>query len=156
MPDPACTAVTGRFTPASFLAQKAGTAISWFRRRSLVTLPAATLLLAACAGGPAEFAFYDLNQSQGTVVPILAVTPRKPVDDPKLRFGGGRNSDLSYADIKVWVPEDRKLGTIKPPSSTPDPSSEFGVTDIDEVASESGALARINAQLKQLPPDDRI
>ncbi|WP_299474626.1 alpha/beta fold hydrolase [uncultured Roseibium sp.] len=156
MPDPAFTAVTERLAPATFFTHLTSAAMVKVRRHALASLAVMCLLLVACAGGPAEFALYDPAPAQGSVVPILAITPRKPVDDPKLRYGDGRNSDLSYADIDVWVPDDRKLGTIKPPSHTPDPSSEFGVTGIDEVASESDALARINAQLKRLPPDDRI
>jgi len=114
------------------------------------------LFLAACAGRPAEFAFYDATEAEGTSVEILAVTPRKPVDDPTLRYGGGRNSELSYADIGVWVPENRDLGTIRTPSRAPDPSIEFGITSFRDVASRRDALAIVNAQLRRLPPSDRI
>ncbi|WP_434055768.1 MAG: alpha/beta fold hydrolase [Roseibium sp.] len=114
------------------------------------------LFLAGCAGTPAQFELIDDLQSEGTTVPIFAVTPRKPIDDPKIRFGGGRSSELSYAEIDVWVPEDRKPGTIKVPSRNPDPATEFGVTGMRETGSAAEQLALINAQLRRLKPSDRI
>ena len=128
----------------------------WVRVASYLLGLGVALFLAACAGTPAQFELIEHMQSEGKTVPIFAVTPRKPVDDPKIRFGGGRNSDLSYAEIDVWVPKDRKPGTIKTPSRDPDPATEFGVTRFRETKSASEQLALINAQLRRLKPSDRI
>lgn len=131
--------------------------IAWFTK-IVGHLPgqAMILFLAACASAPAQFELIDGVQSEGTTVPIFAVTPRQPVDDPKVRFGGGRNSELSYAEIDVWVPKDRKPGTIKVPSRDPDPATEFGITGMRETGSAAEQLALINTQLRRLKPSDRI
>ncbi len=141
------------------LVEKTGAAglSAWFAMRARrLSVLGMVLFLAACASAPAQFELIDDAQSEGTTVPIFAVTPRKPVDDPKVRFGGGRNSELSYAEIDVWVPENRKPGTIKTPSPDPDPASEFGVAGFRETGSAQEQLALINAQLRRLKPSDRI
>ncbi|MEM9104709.1 MAG: alpha/beta hydrolase [Pseudomonadota bacterium] len=120
-----------------------------------LTFAVLALLLSACAAPKAQFAYYTAETADGLSVSVLAATPREPVDDPSLRFNGGRHQELSFAEIDVWIPRDRKPGTIKLPSDNPDPASEFGVTGLKEIDTDREALQTINRKLRDLPAGER-
>lgn len=91
----------------------------------------------------------------GTSVSILTVTSRAAEDDRSIPFAGGRSASLSYAEIDVWVPENRKPGSIKLPDEKPDPQTQFGITGLTDLESQAAVLNALNRQLDRLPPDNR-
>ena len=115
-------------------------------------------LIAGCGGSPAEFDFVQQSPdgaSLGSVTQVLVATPRNPVDDPRFRFGRGRSDTLSYADIRVWVPNNRKPGSIKTPKGTADPRRDFAITEYAAIDGGGDFLKQINADLARLPEEDR-
>jgi len=113
------------------------------------------VLIAGCSGRPAEFAFYQDEIAEGTSVPIVTVTSRAAEGTAEQPYAGGRSTALSFAEIDVWVPEDRKPGSIKLPNDNPDPATQFGVTNTADLPSETAVLSALNRQLGLLPPNSR-
>lgn len=69
--------------------------------------------------------------SEGTVVPVLVATTRRPTADAGILFTGERGSRLSFAQIDVSVPPGHKSGEIEWPDRNPgDPSKNFVTTSV--------------------------
>lgn len=114
------------------------------------------LLLAGCVSeGPPSLAVIQPDFAVGTIVPIHVATTRAPINDPVLKFAGGRSAKLSFASVDVWVPNDRVPGSIAYPSDQPKPDKEFAITQFQPLTTASAFKNSVRSQLKALPPENR-
>ena len=89
--------------------------------------------LAGCATAPASLSVIDTTGIEGESHQILVVTSREESNDPSQQYTDGRADALSYNDVAVWVPENRKPGSINYPSSRPKPDREFAITRFTDI-----------------------
>lgn len=104
--------------------------VSLFSRLVLATF---VMGMAGCATVPASLSVIDTSGIEGESHQVLVVTSREATDDPAQQYSDGRADALSYNDVAVWVPENRKLGSITYPSSRPKPEREFAITRFTDI-----------------------
>jgi len=123
---------------------------------SLVSL--ALLSLGGCTTGVSNLALVSPAGAKGSVEQVLVVTNRTPVSDPAVRFDGSRNSRLSFADIDVWVPYDRRAGEMRYPYGGIDPNKHFAAISFEDIDTEKQLLNELNRRLAAIadPSERRI
>ena len=70
-------------------------------------------------------------------------------------FGPGRSSDTSYAQLQVAVPKQRQLGQLRAGFARVNPNRQFAVTARSTLDNRQHFLARLTADLAQLPSRQR-
>ena len=111
----------------------------------------AVLLLAACAP---RAAFVLVPDAPGAAHEILVATTRARVEQGP-DFGAGRRADPTYGRYDVAVPPDHVPGTVGWPDATPDPATDFTVTDAALTEDADAFRAGIAARLATRPPGAR-
>lgn len=91
------------------------------------------VFLAGCATVPASLSIVDTAGVEGDKHQVLVVTSREASDDPSQKYSDGRADALSYNDVSVWVPQNRKPGSINYPSARPAPDREFAITQFTDI-----------------------
>jgi esterase/lipase superfamily enzyme len=87
---------------------------------------AAALVLAGCGTRPEPGLTLVDPVPDTRRVEMLAVTTRKPSDNPALRFGGERAPAPSLARLTISIPPGHKVGNVAwAPSGRPDPKAHF-------------------------------
>lgn len=130
-------------------------------RRGLILLSLLAAFLAGCAEGPALVGVGDPFVG-GRLLPgasnhtIYAVTTRMPSEDPAEYFGGERSDDPHFARTTVVVPPNREPGSLTlPDDGSPDPRTDFIISDPTTFSSPGGFREAIDAALARRAPEDR-
>lgn len=89
----------------------------------------------------------------GTERQVFVGTDR--IREPDGTFGPYRSKKLTYLDIKVSVPPKHVPGTIEFPKGTPDPTTDFLITAMDEFDGEPSFQRSLSKALRALPPAQR-
>ena len=93
----------------------------------------------------------DIHAPGTSHVQMLAVTTRTRAKSPAFLFGGGRATEVSFADMVVSIPPDanRKIGEVEWPQQPPgDPEKDF-VTLKSEIITKPQAKASFSRMLGQ-------
>ena len=114
------------------------------RRGRMLFVPIVLWMLAGCAGRP-ENVLQPVAATPGDTsqVDMLAVTTRKPTDDPGQLYSGERGMAISFNRVTVSIPPERnrKIGEVQWPVRTPpNPKKEFAVLNSEKMASEEQVL----------------
>ncbi len=114
----------------------------------LSILGAVALALGACAGRPPGGLVPVAAPATVTAkVPLLAVSLRRPSEDPGLLFDGRRTLTPRYAALTISLPPGHTPGEVAwPGSAQPDPTASFAATQID-VLDERGFAAALRQRL---------
>lgn len=86
------------------------------------------LALTGCAGAPERLPIVTANAALGAEHPIIVATSCAPTADPLRPYGPERYDTLSCEEIGVWVPKDRKPGSVSYPSKKPKIKHQFAAT----------------------------
>lgn len=89
----------------------------------------------------------------GTPQTIFAATTR--ARDPDGKFGFRRSEALSFLELTVSIPPNRRPGSLKFGYDDPDPRREFTMARRDTLASEQAFEARLRQALRAQPPGRR-
>ena len=117
-----------------------------FRSIVLIALLPA-FLLGGCSKDGASLDARVLQPAPNELVDVLVSTMRTPVDDPGVLFSGNRSKALSYAEVTVSVPNDRKTGSLKFPGRKVDLATDFAAVRVARMNNQSDFVGRINQQL---------
>ncbi|MEM9704573.1 MAG: alpha/beta fold hydrolase, partial [Pseudomonadota bacterium] len=97
---------------------------------------AAFAAICGCAYSPASLPRIDATSFEGAAHSVLVATTRAPVEDDLIRFGDERSDEVSFEEIDVWTPSDRKPGSVVYPSKKPKPDREFAAVSVRRLTSE--------------------
>jgi esterase/lipase superfamily enzyme len=115
----------------------------------------ATLLFpVACTSGPANMTIVNPSGSSGVRQQLFVVTNRSPLENERQRFGGGRSSDLSFAEISIWIPLDREPGELSYPDDSIDLGTDFATLAYEDIDNRQQMIGRLNNAFDNLPPGE--
>lgn len=116
-------------------------------------LLAALLVLTAACGTPPNIAMVTRSVPDAGMRTVFVATNRAFEDQ---HFTAGRETGVEYARFDVSIPPNRELGEVTwPHGPTPDPATDFVVTDAGIYADPAAFRADIRSSLQALPPEDR-
>jgi esterase/lipase superfamily enzyme len=113
------------------------------------------LLLAACGKDDAVLTADVMEPAPTQLIDVLVATLRAPDPDPKILFSGNRSKALSFAEVTVSVPNDRKPGSLKLPGRSVDLATDFAAVRIARMNNQSDFVGRINQQLAIQPKGEK-
>lgn len=87
---------------------------------------------------------------------VLVATTRAPEADELVRFARERSPELSYVDVDISIPLDRRPGEIVEPSTNSIPASAFTARSVQNLDNRNGFLAAINQDMATRPPGERV
>lgn len=88
--------------------------------------------LVACGGRPPPLAPVAVGTTKTAKIDMLVATTREASPNQGVLFNGERGSSLSYANVVVSIPPDRKPGTVQWPRQVPgDPAHDFVTTAVE-------------------------
>lgn len=111
----------------------------------------AVILLSACAPR-GQLAFVD--RAPGGTHEIFVATTRARIGE-SAGFGAGRDLEPTYGRYTVAVPPTHVPGTITWPGATPDPATDFAVTEASLTRDRRAFRTEIAARLADMPPGRR-
>ncbi len=126
----------------------------WRAGRGLTLAGAAIALLVGC-GTRGNIAVIEAPVAGANVQQVIVATSRGAVPAPMF-FNNDRDFTTSFARFAVSVPPDREPGKIRYPKDTPNPQTDFVVTDAKMLDGANGFVAEVNAAAAALPRDKRI
>lgn len=98
--------------------------------------------LAAC-GTRGTIALVDPQLASRNVLPVVVATSRAVAPPPEY-FSGERDFSTNYARFEVSIPPDRELGKIRYPKGTPNPQTDFVVTDVHHLDGPAAFIDAVN------------
>ena len=114
------------------------------------------LFLAGCVSAPKGFGeTATLTPGVAAVEPVFVATARKRVEDSRIMFGGERASALSFAEVKVSIPQKRDLGNMKFVDGKPDPAKHFTMLSANNYGSEAEFTNALKQALASRPAGQR-
>ena len=129
-------------------------ALKVLRPLRFFVLVLATLLVASCGKG--DLLNADAMQpTPTTLVDIMVSTLRAPDNDPQVLFSANRSKALSFAEVTVSVPNDRRPGSLNFPGRSVDLATDFAAVRIARMNNQSDFVGRINQQLETRPGGDK-
>jgi esterase/lipase superfamily enzyme len=114
-----------------------------------------TLFLAACGKDDGLLNADVMKPAPTTLVDVLVSTLRTQDPDPQILFSSGRSKALSFAEVTVSVPNDRKPGSLTFPGRSVDLATDFAAVRIARMNNQSDFVARINQQLEARPGGEK-
>lgn len=113
-------------------------------------------LLTGCVSAPIGFGeTVTLAPGAAAVEPVFVATARKPVDDPRIMFGGERSSELKFAEVNVTIPQKRNPGELKSVDGKPDPAKHFTMLSANNYSSEAEFTKALKLSLAAKPVGQR-
>jgi esterase/lipase superfamily enzyme len=85
------------------------------------------------------------------LIDVLVSTLRAPDPNPQILFSANRSKALSFAEVTVSVPNNRKPGSLKFPGRKVDLATDFAAVRVGLMNNQSDFVARINQQLETRP-----
>jgi esterase/lipase superfamily enzyme len=129
--------------------------INIFRPFCFALFAAFALMLTACGKDDGVLTADVMKPAPTTLIDVLVSTLRTPDNDPKILFSANRSRALSFAEVTVSVPNDRKLGSLKFPGRNVDLAIDFAAVRIGRMNNQSDFVARINQQLAVQPDGEK-
>ncbi|NJR13530.1 MAG: alpha/beta hydrolase [Phyllobacteriaceae bacterium] len=111
--------------------------------------------LTGCASQAALLTQDIVKPAPATQMDVLVATLRAPDPDPRIAFSGQRSPALSYAEVTVSVPLNRKPGTVRYPGRSVDLATDFAAVRMGRMNTQTEFVNRLNAQLAVLPAEHR-
>ncbi|MGL4405647.1 MAG: alpha/beta hydrolase [Notoacmeibacter sp.] len=108
----------------------------------------AAVVLAACGKTEALLSADVMKPAPTELVDVLVATLRAPDNDPKVLFSAERSKALSFAEVTVSVPNERKPGSLKFPGRRVDLATDFAAIRVGRMNNQSNFVGRINQQLE--------
>lgn len=115
----------------------------------------AALLLAACGKDDAFLKTDVMQPAPATLVDVLVSTLRAEDKDPGVMFSANRSRALSFAEVTVSVPNNRKAGSINYPGRSVDLATDFAAVRTARMNNQSDFVGRINQQLETRSSGDK-
>jgi esterase/lipase superfamily enzyme len=115
--------------------------------------------LGGCASGAplglGDDALPDGELATPKQVDILVTTLRAPGAAGEAMFSANRSPALSFADLTVTVPRNRKRGAVILPSRKRDLAAEYAIVRSEAMNTATELLTRLDRRLETLPFEDR-
>jgi esterase/lipase superfamily enzyme len=87
---------------------------------------------------------------------IFLITTREATEVAGVFYSDQRAPDLGYASVVVSIPPNHVPGELeRAKRMPPNPETEFAVIDPTVYENDDTFVARVNAELARLPPEDR-
>lgn len=119
-----------------------------FRFFQFIVLGVIVLTVAGCGKDNAVLNDDIMKPAPSTLVDVLVSTLRTEDADPGVMFSSNRSRALSFAEVTVSVPNDRKAGIIKYPGRRVDLATDFAAIRAARMNNQSDFVGRINQQLE--------
>ena len=113
------------------------------------------LMLAGCGKDDGILTADVMKPAPTTLIDVLVSTMRTPDPDPTILFSAIRSKALSFAEVTVSVPNERKAGSLTFPGRSVDLATDFAAVRIGRMNNQSDFVARINKQLSVLPGGEK-
>lgn len=114
-----------------------------------------TVMLASCGKDDNMLTADVMSPAPATLVDVLVSTLRAPDNDPQILFSASRSKALSFAEVTVSVPNDRKPGSLNFPGRSVDLATDFAAVRIARMNNQSDFVGRINKQLETKPSGEK-
>ena len=121
------------------------------RTPRFIVVAFAALLLVGCGKDEGVLTADVMKPAPTTLVDVLVSTMRAPDNDPQILFSASRSKALSFAEVTVSVPNERKPGSLKFPGRRVDFATDFAAIRIARMNNQSDFVGRINQQLAVQP-----
>jgi esterase/lipase superfamily enzyme len=113
---------------------------------------ALVLLLAACTGRNPVIVFPQVGANTDIQQVFVATLRNK---DPRTLFGSKRVHQMQYLKVAVSVPPNRKLGEIRSGRKHPDPTRDFVIAGVQNLAGQHGFQTNLRQNLARRKGNDR-
>lgn len=118
-----------------------------FRICQFILLGLVAFTVAGCGKDDARLGAGAMKPVPATLVDVLVSTLRSEDADPGVMFSSNRSRALSFAEVTVSVPNERKPGFIRYPGRRVDLATDFAAVRATRMNNQSDFIKRINQQL---------
>lgn len=112
--------------------------------------------LAGCANSQIVLPVVEEPRIQVASQRVLVATTRAPEADQLVRFARERSPALSFVDVDVSIPLDRRPGEIVQPSTLRSPPRAFTARSVETFSDQESFVAAINQDMATRAPGKRV